>query len=72
MSCLGLTVEHEANSGDVDERFRRLHSELIVFAQPAITAEPSETPLDDPGQALDLEGALSAFDQFEASSRPVS
>lgn len=65
MSCLGLTVEHEVNSGDVDERFRRLHFEFVIFAQPAVTTEPSETPLDDPGQTRDLERVLSAFDNLK-------
>ena len=35
-----------------------LHAISVVFAEPAIPTEPSETAFYDPGQSGDLEGAL--------------
>ena len=59
-----MTIQHEANGGDIDEGLRGLHSELVVFAQPPIAPEPGKTALYDPGQAGDLECALASFDDL--------
>jgi hypothetical protein len=43
-----MTIQHEANVGDIDERLRRLHSEFVVFAQSSIAPEPGKTALFEP------------------------
>ena len=57
----GKPFEHETDGGKVDERFRSLDFELVIFAQAAIPAEPRKRALHDPGQAHHLEGALLAL-----------
>lgn len=42
-----------------------MHEELIVFAEAAISSEPREAALDDPGQPSNLESSLLAFDNLE-------
>ena len=56
----GKSGQHEADSGDVDHRLRRLHLELVVLAEAAVAPEPGQAALHDPSQAFDLERALAA------------
>ncbi len=58
-------IEHEARGGDIDHRFGCLDAILIVLAEPTIASEPSEAAFHDPGQAGDLEGTLTPFDNLQ-------
>lgn len=59
------SVDHDANACDVFHSLQRLHCIFVVFAESAITAEPSEGSLYNPGQARDLESALPLFDDLQ-------
>jgi hypothetical protein len=48
-------------AGQVDEGFRSLDLQLVVFAQATISAQPRKRALHDPSQAHHLEGALPAL-----------
>src|SRR5271165_3733172 len=61
------TSEHQMGHGDVDPQLARLLRPLVILAQPAISAQPGERPLDDPPprQHLELLLPLGADDQLE-------
>ncbi len=44
---------------------------LVVFAESTIAAQPGEAPLHNPGQASDLECALTTFYRSPEQSRGV-
>jgi hypothetical protein len=62
VSCLSEAVEHKACC---DECLRALHAVLVILAQSAIAAKPSEAALDNPCKACHLERALPAFDDLQ-------
>jgi hypothetical protein len=55
----GKPFEHEADGRQVDEGFRRLDLQLVVFAQAAISGQPAQTCA--PRSKSGPEGALRAF-----------
>src|SRR5687767_8287200 len=48
-------MQHETERGDIDHGFRSLHGVFIIFAEPAIPAEPRERSFHNPCQTSDLE-----------------
>jgi hypothetical protein len=66
----GEPFEHEADGRQVDEGFRSLDLQLVVFAQATISGQPRKRALHDPSQAHHLEGALPAFGDVQ--SPPVT
>ncbi len=64
-SVLGLgrtaeSVEHQLDHGNLDHRFAVFEQLLVVFAEPAIVAEPGERAFDDPALAENFKTGLLA------------
>jgi hypothetical protein len=66
----GEPFEHEADGHQVDEGFRSLDIQLVVFAQATISARVRKLVLHDPSQAHHLEGALPAFGDVQSPPVP--
>jgi hypothetical protein len=69
---LGESVEHDANSCNVDYGLRRLHHVLTVFVESGNCGQASEAALHDPGQAHDLESTLSSLDDLQFPTSGLS
>jgi hypothetical protein len=66
----GEPFEHEADGRQVDEGFRSMDLQLVVFAQATLSGQPRKRACHDPSQAHRLEGALLAFGDVQ--SLPVT
>lgn len=72
------STEHEPNHGDVDQRLAGIGPKLVVLAEPALSAEPSEGALYDPSAGKDDEASSDVralddlhVDRPEGSTQPA-
>lgn len=66
-------VEHQLDHGNLNHGFAVFDELLIVFAEPAIVAEPGERAFDDPALAENFKTDLLAklVDDFQNPATPA-
>ena len=67
-------MKHQVDHRDSDHRLAAVGQHLVVFAVPAVSAQPRERPLHDPplGQHLEPGQVVAAFDDFQEPATQLS